>query len=397
MQSTKESEHNILFNYLDTAASIFLVINTKGTVELVNKKGCEILGYSREEIEGRNWFTHFIPKDERTALNQLFNDIVEGRLAAPDSYENTIVAKGGELKLIRWRNSLLKEDNGLVKGLISSGVDITKETNAHATLFLRNRALEAAGNGIIIADAKSPDLPIIYCNSAFTKLTGYEESEVLGKNCRFLQNDDRDQEAIVTMAKAIQKGEACRVVVRNYRKDGSLFWNEVSIRPLHDANHQLTHFIGVQNDVTEIQEAKRKLEQYASTLEDKVAVRTKEIAATVEQLVAANLNLEDQIMETRQAEEKAQQGHALFAAIAKNFPKGVIVVFNKALELTYIEGEELRRISKKKSDFEGKHIDDIPLLTAAQIKTIKKEIIATLNGKSLSLETVYQNNTYSIN
>tara|TARA_R110001583_G_scaffold36536_6_gene120296 strand:- start:81712 stop:84987 length:3276 start_codon:yes stop_codon:yes gene_type:complete len=128
--------------------------------------------------------------------------------------------------------------------------DITEERTIENILYVRNRALAAAANGIIICDAQQPDLPIIYGNEAFTKTTGYERVEFLGKNCRFLQGDDNNQIEIELMSVAIEKGEACRVVLRNYRKDGSLFWNDISITPIYNNKKEMTHFVGVQNDVT---------------------------------------------------------------------------------------------------------------------------------------------------
>ena len=240
-------------------------------------------------------------------------------------------------------------------------------------------------------------MPIVYCNQAFTEITGYTHEEVFGTNCKFLQNDDRDQEGIVTMAKAIQKGKACRVLIRNYRKDGSLFWNDLSITPLFNENRKLTHFIGVQNDVTEIQNANNQLEQYANKLEGKVAERTKEIEATVQKLVENNLILEDQIQETKLAENMAQLSQAQFNAIAENFPNGFIVLFNADAEIVYLEGEELKRMNLNNADFEGKNIDVIPIFSKGQIAEIKQDLLRTIAGESLSFETEFRNNFYSVN
>ncbi|MBO0592616.1 PAS domain S-box protein [Cellulophaga sp. E16_2] len=128
--------------------------------------------------------------------------------------------------------------------------DITAERVIENILYVRNRALAATANGIIICDAQQPDFPIIYGNEAFTKITGYEKVEFMGQNCRFLQGDDTDQIEIKKMSAAIKKGEDCRVVLRNYRKDGSLFWNEISITSIYNTKKILTHYVGVQNDVT---------------------------------------------------------------------------------------------------------------------------------------------------
>jgi PAS domain S-box-containing protein len=128
--------------------------------------------------------------------------------------------------------------------------DITAERAIEDILYVRNRALGATASGIVISDARDPDLPIIYGNEAFIKMTKYDKVDFMGKNCRFLQGDDQDQDEIKLLAAAIKKGEDCHVVLRNYRKDGSLFWNDLSITPIYNNNKILTHFVGVQNDVT---------------------------------------------------------------------------------------------------------------------------------------------------
>ncbi|WNH07789.1 PAS domain S-box protein [Thalassobellus suaedae] len=129
--------------------------------------------------------------------------------------------------------------------------NITEAKGQEASLKIRNNALASADNGIIISDAKQPNKPIIYCNTAFEKITGYKKEEVYGKNCNFLQSDDRNQNEIGIMKNAIANGESCKVILRNYKKDGTLFWNEVAITPIHNQNKELTHFIGVQNDVSD--------------------------------------------------------------------------------------------------------------------------------------------------
>ncbi|HEX2183665.1 MAG TPA: SpoIIE family protein phosphatase [Rubrobacteraceae bacterium] len=116
---------------------------------------------------------------------------------------------------------------------------------------LLDRAVAASSNGIVITDPRLPDNPIVYVNPAFEKTTGYSMGEVLGRNCRFLQGEDRDQPGIDELRACIQEGQECRVVLRNYRKDGARFWNELYVSPVHDHEGNITNFVGVQNDVTE--------------------------------------------------------------------------------------------------------------------------------------------------
>jgi PAS domain S-box-containing protein len=113
------------------------------------------------------------------------------------------------------------------------------------------RVVESTRTGVLVTDPNRPDNPIIYANPAFERITGYSAEEVLGRNCRFLQRDDRDQPPLEEVRVAIREGRDCRVTVRNYRKDGALFWQELSISPVRDARGRITHFVGIQDDVTE--------------------------------------------------------------------------------------------------------------------------------------------------
>jgi len=118
-------------------------------------------------------------------------------------------------------------------------------------IYLLSRALEAAQHGVTIVDARLPKHPIIYCNRAFTQLTGYEVHDVLGKNCNFLQGNDKDQRAIPIIREALSNGEECKTVLRNYKKDGEMFWNELTLSPVFDGRGTLTHYVGIQYDITD--------------------------------------------------------------------------------------------------------------------------------------------------
>lgn len=115
---------------------------------------------------------------------------------------------------------------------------------------LLERALAAAGEGIVIADARLPDMPLIYVNAAFEEVTGYSRAEALGRNCRFLQGPGTDPGALAQIRRAIAERRAVVVELLNYRKDGTPFWNRLTITPVFDAGGEVTHFIGVQSDVT---------------------------------------------------------------------------------------------------------------------------------------------------
>lgn len=129
----------------------------------------------------------------------------------------------------------------------------------NSAIFLQ--AMEGSGNGIVITDSRLPDNPIIYCNEAFEQLTGYSFQEIIGRNCRFLQGDDHHSTARALIAEAIAKGEKIGVDIKNYRKNGEAFWNHLIIAPLRDVDDNIIHFIGIQEDVTAIINAKIALEE----------------------------------------------------------------------------------------------------------------------------------------
>lgn len=448
--------------------------------------------------------------------------------------------------------------------------DITESKALQDKLYVRNRALKAAGNGIIIADAQQLDNPIIYSNEAFTQITGYTRSEAHGRNCRFLQKDDRNQEELKSIRKAIKDGHACHEILRNYKKDGTLFYNELTITPVYDDDEVLTHFIGVQNDVTKqkkeellkdqirgilekiaqhwpldfigdaivetveqqfgncmvsisllnrehgklhhlsapnlpkplkkaldgltvkpnlcpccsaahlkkeiiatdlskyaywkdlealslekqiescwsfpilssgqevlgvftlyfgqsmkpgkfhreiieditflssvaieqhnsritLQENRKQLAAYSQELELQVEDRTTELSATVKKLVESNLSLEDQVKETKIAENKAKASQFLFATIAKNLPKGAIALVNSQYQLTYLEGGELSNFGIEGEQYQNIAIDDLDLLSKDEKSAVKESVRRTLKGEHLSFEIVFKENAYTVN
>jgi PAS domain S-box-containing protein len=129
---------------------------------------------------------------------------------------------------------------------------------------LKQRAIDEAPVGITISDPSLPDNPMVYVNESYTEMTGYDRSEALGRNCRFLQGAESDPETVAAMREAIAAETSVSVELLNYRKDGDSFWNRVDVAPVHDESGEVSHFVGFQTDITARKRAEAAAKRYAA-------------------------------------------------------------------------------------------------------------------------------------
>lgn len=127
--------------------------------------------------------------------------------------------------------------------------------------------VDASNDGIVVAEQEGEDNILIYANKAFEELTGHSAEDILYQDCRFLQGSDRQQPGLELIREALINKQPCRQILRNYRKDGSAFWNELSITPVFNDADQLTYFIGIQKNVTRQVEAEERVRELESALE----------------------------------------------------------------------------------------------------------------------------------
>jgi PAS domain S-box-containing protein len=156
--------------------------------------------------------------------------------------------------------------------------------------FVLMRAVESARNGIIVTDPKRADNPIIYANPGFNELTGFRLEEIIGRNCRFLQRDDRDQAALDVIREGIRNAQPVTAVVRNYRKNGRQFWNELTVSPVFDDSGDLTNFIGIQNDVTARIEAETRVSEFYSMISHELKTPLSSIRGALSSLLDMKTN-----------------------------------------------------------------------------------------------------------
>ncbi|HCW06580.1 MAG TPA: PAS sensor protein [Cytophagales bacterium] len=142
---------------------------------------------------------------------------------------------------------VVEKDNGLIPQILSA-------------------ILDECVNGVTLADPDLEDSPIVYANKAFENLTGYSQKDIIGKNCRFLQGPDREQKERYQIAEAIKNKVPIEVTLRNFKKDGELFYNHLKITPLFDRKGKVIYFLGVQYDITHKVRAKNEIDELTAKL-----------------------------------------------------------------------------------------------------------------------------------
>ncbi|MCD6161335.1 MAG: PAS domain S-box protein [candidate division Zixibacteria bacterium] len=246
--------------YLDIAGVIIIAINNNGEVTLINQKGCEVLGYSEEDIIGKNWFDNFIPKWLRDKLIPVSQKLLAEEIESIEYYENPILTKSGQEKLIAWHNTLLKDNKGNIIGHLSSGEDITERKKTEEALREsegRFRAVfETAQDSIFIKDHS---LRYILANPAMEELLGMPASQLIGKT----DNDLFGEEAgahIKEMDSRVLYGEVIR---EEHTKpvNGIPFTFNVIKVPMLNNNGEIVGLCGIARDVTKQKQAEKSLKE----------------------------------------------------------------------------------------------------------------------------------------
>jgi PAS domain S-box-containing protein len=257
-QEELEATRDKYADLYDFAPIGYLTVSENGQILEANLTIARLLGMERGDLRGQR-LTRFIVFEDQDVYYKHCTAVPAA--AEGQTCEIRMVTRGGTPFVARIQSIGIADNDGTVTKWRTVISDVTKHKQAGQALHVRNRAMAAAANGIILTDWNQPDNPIIYCNPAFEKITGYTLAEVLGRNPRFLQGDDREQEGLKRVRGAIKEGGECHVVVRNYRKDGTLFWNELTISPVRDEHGQVSHFVGIQHDITEKKQKEAQLLQ----------------------------------------------------------------------------------------------------------------------------------------
>ncbi|WP_287130405.1 PAS domain S-box protein [Candidatus Cyanaurora vandensis] len=247
-------------NIIETTTEGAWVIDPEGQTSFVNDHMANMLGYTPVEMIGQTFFD-FMDEEGKQLATRL---LARRRAGVREQHDFKFQHRDSRAVWAIVSTDPLYDAEGRFVGALGLLTDITSRKKAEEEMRLFNRVLQATTNGVVVADARQPETPIIYCNPAFERLTGYTLTEMVGRSCRFLQGPETEPEAVAQLRQAMVEVRECQILFKNYRKDGSIFLNEFSLAPICDEHGTLTHFVGVHNDVTariEAEQQRRELAQ----------------------------------------------------------------------------------------------------------------------------------------
>ena len=371
-------------NYVERSGSFFLELNLDGDITMINNVGCSILGFKPSDsdknvflqkpencpLEGTNWFEQFIPKDRIKESKNRFEQLLKIKPQENKTYEDIILTRNGEERLISWNHSTMINNEGHVIGALTVGKDITEENKAQKILEERERMFrtlfESAAESIIILKDNGE---IVSVNQAANSVFGYEKNELLGQSIETLipqklrgkHENHRD-----TYGKDAQtRSMSSKKNLYALRKEGTEFPVEISLSSYTNGDETLV--MASINDITIRKAEQEKLENDKFELEKKVEERTHDLY-------------------------KSQQLHE---TVARNFPNGVIMVLDEDFNYVFVEGNEMFKKGIISKDLIGtSFLQRINPMAVDEIKNFLQDVFNGYNG---SLETRSNHNVHSLN
>ena len=260
-ETTLLYERNRFEKYLQTVESIIVSMDEKGNIILINRKGCDILEYTQEELMAKQWFASCLPQPEGIeVVYPVFLEIMAGKIQESEYFENVIKSKSGKEYLIAWHNTYLKDDEGKIVGTLSAGEDITQRRKSEETLRLAASVFTHSREGIIITSAENKILDV---NDAVERITGYSKEELLGSNPKMLSSSKHSAVFYKEMWHELEYKGFWNGELSNRRKDGEVYTQMMTISAVKDDNNVLTSYVALFSDISPLKEQQERLEYIA--------------------------------------------------------------------------------------------------------------------------------------
>lgn len=263
-QAALQKEREKAQRYLDIAGVILVAIGADQKVSLVNRKGCEILGCEEKDIIGKNWFDTFIPERVGEKVRAVFEELMAGKPGQFAYYENPVLTRSGEERIIAWYNTVLYDEEGKVSATLSSGEDITE----HKCMEEALRQSEEF-NASLCTNSPTPvlvlndDASIRYVNPALERLTGFSSAELVGRKPPYLWWIEGIRKASDKSLLQAMRRKRSRYEQLFKRKDGEVFWVEITFKTV-EVNGEFKYHLENWVDLTEEKRLRENLEFYIS-------------------------------------------------------------------------------------------------------------------------------------
>lgn len=255
------TERNRFEKYLQTVESIIVSMDASGHIILINRKGCDLFGYSQEELIGKKWFEFCLPQpDGIEQIYPVFLKIMAGEMSGSEYFENSIQTKSGEVRLIAWHNTYLTDENDIIIGTLSSGEDITQRRKAEENLRLAASVFSHTREAILIT---SPENIIIDMNDSVERITGYSRQELIGKNPNIISSGKHTTSFYKEMWETLQKEGFWNGEIYNRRKNGDVYIEMLTISAVKNENDTIVRYVALFSDITPLKEQQKRLEYIA--------------------------------------------------------------------------------------------------------------------------------------
>ena len=319
-------ERDLSQKYLDTAGVILLALDKQGRIEMINRQGCRVLGCKGEEAIGRDWFANYIPKDSRQRTQTIHANNMASMPELHSYVEGPVVTESGEIRLIRWFNTVIRDPEGNITGTLSSGEDITEYKAAQAAINQLAAIVNSSQDAITGKDLQGI---ITSWNEAAERIYGYSAEEAIGQHISLLVPEDRRDE-MEQVLDAIRQDQPMRIYeTMRRRKDGSLVDVSLSVSPVRDNTGQVVGAATIAHDISEIKRAseeKEKLETQLRQSQKMEAIGTLAggIAHDFNNILAAIMGYSELVLDGLPPDSESAQNL-----------ETVITAANRAKDLTY--------------------------------------------------------------
>ena len=350
-------ERDKLQKYLHVARAITVVIDADQKVSLINRKGCEVLGYEANEIEGKNWFDNFLPERVKEDLRSGFIEL----MAAPkkdineifeDGGENPILTKGGKERIIAWRNAILKDEQCNITATMSSGEDVTEARRAEKALRESENKyrtlLENIPQKIFHKDRHSV---YVSCNENYARDLMIKPEDIAGKTDHDFFPKELAEKYRKDDTRIIEAGKT-EYIEEKYLQDGKEIFVQTVKTPIKDKEGHITGLLGIFWDITHQKEAAEALQKAHNELEQRVKERTSE-------LIKTNQKLKQEIEDRKRAEEALRESENKYHDLYDNAPDMYVSVDAKTAKIIECNQTLIDRLGYTREEIIGRPVFDM--------------------------------------